>query len=345
VVSIQRRPNGRWRARYRDAAGVEHSKHFRRKVDAERWLDEITTSVGTGTYVDPRAGQQTVGDYAATWLERQPQLAASTAVRYETIVRTHIAPTFGAVPLARVERSAVTAWLAEMSSDRLAADTIRHVHRVFAMILASAVADGKIARNVASGVPVPRAVKGGKRYLTHEQVAELACQAGEHRAVILTLAYCGLRFGELAALRVGRVNLLRRRIEVAESATEVSGHMVHGEPKSHQRRSVAVPAFLVEEIARACEGKGEGDFVFAAPAGGVLWLRNFRRRVFDPAVAAAGLGDLSPHELRHTAASLAEMSRIAMDASFDGGCERLGPGGRGRRGTEVLACVTGRHAA
>jgi integrase len=305
VTSIKREPSGRWRARYRDPSGREHSKRFDRKVDAQQWLDGVTTSMGMGTYVDPAAGRETLGGYARTWLDRQPQLSPSTAVRYDAIVRNHVMPAFGSVPLARMERSAVTAWVAEAGRDGLAADTIRHVHRVLAMILASAVADGKVARNVAAGVPLPRAVKGGKRYLTHEQVAALADAAGEHRAVILTLGYCGLRFGELAALRVGRVNLLRKRIEVAESATEVRGHMVHGEPKSHQRRSVAVPPFLLEEIARACEGKGEGGFVFTAPAGGVLWLRNFRRRVFDPAVAAAGLGDISPHELRHTAASLA----------------------------------------
>ncbi len=55
----------------------------------------------------------------------------------------------------------------------------------------------------------------------------------------------------------------------------------------------------------ACAGKAPTDFVFTAPQGGVLWLRNWRRRAFDPAVTAAGVGELTPHELRHTAASLA----------------------------------------
>jgi integrase len=62
---------------------------------------------------------------------------------------------------------------------------------------------------------------------------------------------------------------------------------------------------LIDALAEACSGKAPTDLVFTAPRGGVLMLRNWRRRAFDPAVQAAGLGELRPHELRHTAASLA----------------------------------------
>jgi integrase len=94
-------------------------------------------------------------------------------------------------------------------------------------------------------------------------------------------------------------------LEVAESVTEVNGRAVFGTPKTHQRRSVPVPRFLVDDLAAQVAGMGPDDLVFTAPGGGVLRLMNFRRRVFDPAATAAGLGGLTPHELRHTAASLA----------------------------------------
>jgi hypothetical protein len=72
MASIARRPDGTWRPRYRDAEGKEHARHFARKADAQRWLDEVTASIVTGTYVDPRAGKVTFRDYAVEWLAMQP---------------------------------------------------------------------------------------------------------------------------------------------------------------------------------------------------------------------------------------------------------------------------------
>ena len=66
MASIQKRSNGKWRARYSDSAGNEHAKHFDRKVDGQRWLDEVTTSIVTGKYVDPNAGRVTFQDIRGT---------------------------------------------------------------------------------------------------------------------------------------------------------------------------------------------------------------------------------------------------------------------------------------
>ena len=126
--------------------------------------------------------------------------------------------------------------------------------------------------------------------------------------VVQTLAYTGLRFGELAALQVSRMDLLRRRVEVAESVTEVNGRAVFGTPKSHQARSVPLPRFQVDDLAAQIAGQAPDSLVFSAPTGGVLRVGNFRRRHFDRAAREVGLDGLTPHELRHTAASLAVKS-------------------------------------
>lgn len=305
MASITKRPNGQWRARYRDLSGHEHARHFARKIDATRWLDSVATAIETGTYVDPKAGQSTLGEYAPTWLSRQVHLKPSTRSRYTTLVHHHLIPVFGSTPLAKIEHSAVAAWTVALLESGLAAPTVRHAHRVLHMMLNAAIDDGHLARNPASRIKLPRDHKREKRFLTHEQVEALAHAAGQDRLVVLVLAYCGLRFGELAALRVRNVDPLRRRLQIEQSATEVDGVMVFGTPKSHQCRSVPVPRSLTDEIAAACVAKAQADLVFTAPQGGVLWLRNWRRRVFDPAVETAGIGELTPHELRHTAASLA----------------------------------------
>ena len=140
----------------------------------------------------------------------------------------------------------------------------------------------------------------------------LADAAGEYSDVVRLLAYTGLRFGEMAALRVRRVDFLRKRLTVAESATEVSGTVEYGAPKTHQHR--ADPGVLVEPLSRHCEGKGRDDLVLTSPGGAVLRSATSGGGSFDPAAKAAGLEDLSPHDLRHTAASLLVASGANIEA-------------------------------
>jgi integrase len=305
MASIAKRSDGRWRARYRDAAGVEHSRHFARKIDAQRWLDTVTTAVTSGTYTDPRRSRITVSDWSARWLATKVDLKATTRRGYEGVLRVHVVPRWGDVKLVDIAHEQVAAWIAELRGSGLSASTVRQVHRVLSLVLALAVRDGRLARNPADGVPLPRAARGEQVFLTHVQMEELAEAAGHHRLVILFLGYTGVRYGEMAALRVRNLDLLKRRALIADAVADVNGRAVFGTPKNHHRRAVPLPRFLADELAEHIAGKGPDDYVFAADRGGVLHLRNFRRDTFNPAVRATGLDGLTPHALRHTAASLA----------------------------------------
>ena len=133
----------------------------------------------------------------------------------------------------------------------------------------------------------------------------LAEACSSYGTLIKVLAYAGLRWGELVPLTTRRVDLKRRRIEVVEAITEVHGRVIIGTTKTHQGRSVPIPRFLADELAAQLTGKAPGDLVFTTPEGGVLRNTNFRPRFFDPAAEKAGLSGLTPHGLRHIAASLA----------------------------------------
>jgi hypothetical protein len=100
MAGIARRADGRWRARYRDAANREHARHFDRKVDAQAWLDSVTTAIGTGpgTYVDPDRGQATVGDLAPVWLAVKINLKPTSRARYADVLRTNVLPRWGDIP-------------------------------------------------------------------------------------------------------------------------------------------------------------------------------------------------------------------------------------------------------
>jgi integrase len=105
---------------------------------------------------------------------------------------------------------------------------------------------------------------------------------------------------------------LRGRIEIVESAVDVDGRMIFGPPKTYQHRAVVVPKFLRDELAQAITGKSPDDLMFASRVGTPLRVQNVRRGWYDRAAVAAGVPGLTPHELRHTAASLA----IASGANY-----------------------------
>ncbi|GAA5156388.1 MULTISPECIES: tyrosine-type recombinase/integrase [Amycolatopsis] len=294
----------RWLVRWRDPDGKQRKKSFTRKTDAESFAASLEHGLRSGSYIAPEAGRVQVGEWAKRWLDAQGHLARSTFVRYEIAINTHILPRWGNVHLSSIKHADVQVWVSGLAKEWSAASVIK-VHGVFSQMLAWAVKDARLARNPAEGVRLPRPALPDHRYLNHAQVAALADACGSYGIVVRFLAYTGLRWGELAALKVGRVDLQRRRVLIAESVTEVNGELVWGTPKTHERRSVPLPRFLADELASRIEHRPDDALVFTSPQGGVLRVRNFRRRVFDAAVRKVGPQGFHPHELRHTAASLA----------------------------------------
>ena len=153
-----------WCLRYiNPETGKERTETFRRKRDAERRLTEVEASKLTGSYVDPRAGQVSVGVWAERWFDVQVQLKPTTRARYRSILDVHVIPRWAEVDLARVRHADVQKWVAELAQERSAA-TVRKVHRVLSQVLGSAVRDGRLVRNVAEGVALPRVQSKERRY-------------------------------------------------------------------------------------------------------------------------------------------------------------------------------------
>ncbi len=299
------------------------NKTFARKIDAERFLASVESAKNAGSFVDSTLSRIAVGEWAEIWLAGQAQLKASSCERYAGMLCAHVIPVWGTVPLANVTHADVQAWVTQLAARRSAATT-KKAHRVLSLILDLAVRDGRLSRNVAQKINLPRTVRAEQRYLTIEQVEDLANECGyptafskhrpyaerdceTYRLVVLFLAYTGVRFGEMAALKVGRLDLPRRRAVIAESVTVIQGKgFVWSTPKTHKRREVPIPDFLVEQLAPLVDGKAAHDLVFpAVRSGGPIRATHFRRGHFDAAAKAIGLPGLHPHELRHTAASLA----------------------------------------
>lgn len=161
-------------------------------------------------------------------------------------------------------------------------------------------------------------------FLSAEQVIDLSAAIDAPYGVLVTFAaYSGLRAGEIGGLRVGRLDLLRAKVDVAEALKDTAGRLHFGPTKNHERRTVRLPRFLCHLLGAYLAGRpnGSSDLVFTSPQGAPLRHNAFYRRQFKPAVAAAGLpSELRFHDLRHTCAALL----IAQGAHPRAIMERLG---------------------
>ena len=317
-----RRWKGGWQARYRDPSGRQRSRSFPRKIDAERFLASTEVAKARGEWLDPALGRITFAEWADQWSTTIVDLRPSTVARDLSIVRAHLLPKFGRVPLANVTTPDVRAFIAELvAADNHSPATVRKIGQVLSKIMNSAVEAGYIGRSPCTAVRLPAERSRQMRFLTPEEVARLADVIdAPYRLVVLMAVYSGLRWGELAGLRRDRVNVLARTIHVIEQLTEVGGKLSFGPPKTAAgRRKVMLPRFLAEALGEHM-GAADEELVFNAPEGGPLRRSNFLRRVWLPAVEAAGLDGLRFHDLRHTAVALA----IAQGAHPKAIQERMG---------------------
>lgn len=185
------------------------------------------------------------------------------------------------------------------------ASVVKRTHHVLSRILADAVRDNLIARNPAARVKLPRTSRKRPVYLTHQQVAALAAASGQYEGLVLTLAYTGLRWGEVAGLRLRDLDMLRRRATISENAVQSGNQIFVGTPKAHKQRTVPLPEFLLPYLARQCERKGRDDLLWSGEGGGHLKRPHPTSGWFAKAVGESGVPRTTPHDLRHTAASLA----------------------------------------
>ncbi len=246
----------------------------------------------------------------AQWWPTVTNLRLSTRATDDQYFRKHVLPRFGEMPLARLDRTALRSWVAELGDvdgADLAPATVHRIVQVFNKCLAAAVEDRLIAYNPLARLPLPRLERQEMRYLDHHQLALLAdCIDERYRAFVLLGGYGGLRLGEMLGLRWRHVDFLRRRVHVAETLLDIEGHVSFGPPKTRAAvRSVPLPSFVCEALSRVADrGIDRDELVFRSPEGCPLRPSQFRRRVWNPAVTAAGLAPLRIHDLRHTAVSL-----------------------------------------
>lgn len=298
----------RYRISYRRPDNRQtNERGFKRKRDAELRLAEVEVTKTRGEYINHGEGRALIQDLGVEWLKgKKGVLKPTSYAPLEASWRNYVKKQWGDRAVSSIRHSEVQAWVS--SIDKSATVVIR-AYGILAAILDVAVRDRRISTNVARNVTLPRKKsKKARRYLSHEELWAVASAAGNHKALVLTLGYCGLRWGELVALRVSDIDLKKRRINVTRSVSQIGKDFHEGAPKTYETRSVPVPTEVAKLIKLRCEGKRADAIVFDDGYGGYqrrVHASEKERSWWNRALNTAKVERMVLHDLRHTAASLA----------------------------------------
>ncbi len=299
MASIARRPDGQWRARYRDEAGRETSRHFTRKVDAQRWLDETTAAMVTGQYVDPRAGRVSFEQYATAWAAAQVW-RQKTAGRVEGALRLHLVPAFGARPLASVRPTEVQAFVRGLSA-KMEPSSVRTIYTVLRGVFRAALLDRVITASPCVRITLPTSAPKALSIPEASTVHALAeALPPRYRAVVYVAAGLGLRPGECFGLDLADVDFLRRSVTLVRQLDAARNLAPLKTPSSY--RTVPLPQAVADELARHLALFGKGGLIFQAPDGRPV-TRNSFERTWRNAAVSVGAPGLRLHDMRHAYAS------------------------------------------
>lgn len=284
---------------------------------AEEMLTKALHELRSGAYVRP--SKETVGGYLAQWLDATaPTVKPRTVHTYAGVVKRHLTPELGAIPLGKLSAMDVQALYGRLLARGLHPSTVRLAHAVLRRALDRAVDLRLVVVNVANAAKPPRRQRPNIRTWTADEArAYLAAAADDELSALWHLALLGqLRLGELLALRWSDVEPERGALTVRRTVTrDAAGRLAFGEPKSVQgRRQVALGAELtrllrahrtaqIERRLRLGSTWHDDDAVFDRGDGRPAAARTVQKRCKGIA-ADAGVPVLRFHDLRHTGATL-----------------------------------------
>jgi integrase len=292
------------------------------KREAQIECSRLITEIAGGSYVEP--SKTTLAVYLDEWLARiEPSVAPRTFERYQEIARKNLVPLLGQTVLTKLRSEQIAAAYAKaLKSGRrdgaggLSPRTVHHMHRILKQALTAAVRWRILNYNPLDAVDPPKVERGKMKALDPAETAQLLAHFRETRMFVpvLLAALCGLRRGEIAALRWASADLSRWQLSVVESAEQTTKGVRFKETKSGRARTVALPALVVDELRKARLGQAEEllrvgvrltdqTHVVAQPASQPLQPNSLTHEFVRLLAKASGLPDIRFHDLRHTHAT------------------------------------------
>lgn len=302
--NVARRPNGKWRARYRDGAGRERARHFDRKRDARLWLDQVAASFVTGTYIDPRAGQISFAQFYAEWSVRQ--IWAPGTVSAMSLAARSVP--FSDKPIGQVRRSDIEVWIKSMDIAGLAPGTVKTRHVNVRSVFRAAVRDRVIGTDPSDAVRLPRRRRADAAMSIPsptEVGVLMAVAEAKVRTFIALCAFAGLRLGEAAAVQLGDMDFVSKSLRVTRQVQRgVGGTIDVRAPKYGSERVVHLADGLIAVLSTHVADVGTiGAEQWLFSQNGEPPHQNAVGYWWRKTLQASGLSGVKIHDLRHFYAS------------------------------------------
>lgn len=308
--SIRKTSLGEFQASYLGPDGKRHfaPHRFKKERDADRWLNGVEAVIVAGDWTDPDRAKITLAEYAERWIVERPGLRPRTVELYRWLLRKHITPYIGDVPLNRLSAATFRQWRADRLAAGVSASVLAKCYRLLRGVLNTAVdPDELIAKNPCKIPGAEKETPEERPLVTVGQVFEIAAALPERfSAMVLLAAFGSLRFGEVTALRRCDVTEDASQVRVVRQFVEVPGQgVVAGPPKSRAGvRTVTLPQAIRQDILKHLAefvGPDPEALLFTGEkSGGAIRRPNFNQRTrWTEAVTKLGLEGLHFHDLRH----------------------------------------------
>jgi integrase len=308
---VRRLPSGKWQATVRLHDGKRRTHTAPLKGEVVAWATEQESRLRRDGQYDPGASRMLYDEWRDKWW-------SARVVEQETrrgdagVLRNHLDPHFTGRRVASLGRIEVQAWVRKLEQGGVGAHAIRRAYNLLTTMLGAAVLEGVIPVSPCRKIDLPATPPKYPAWFTPEQATAIVQALPERHGIAAALMmWTGLRWGEMAGLRVQDVDWSRGRVSVVGSRTQMGAWKEY--PKSSKsRREVPVPARVLALLAPLAEGRDGDETLFTTVRGGRPWSGANWRGVWDEAIERAGVPHHPPHTCRHTAASWLVQAGVAL---------------------------------
>lgn len=325
--SIRQRSDGRWEARVTVGTNPGTGKPIRRSIygdtqaEVRKQMTAILREIDRGTYQTP--DKTTVSEWMKTWMETycEGKVKPLTFQTYQGVIKNHINPHVGALQVQKVKGLDIQKLYNSMTKAGLSGKTVKNVSAILHKAFSVAMKQGIIAANPVDGAELPRVERHEITPLRDEEIPLFlsAIDASPFRNAYALCLFAGLREGECLGLSWSQVDSEKGKITVSQQlqqSKETGECYIAPFTKNSKPRTIEPPPiafqYIRAERARQSENRlkagaawsNPDNLVFTNEQGGHYVINTFYKR-FKRIAASIGRPDARPHDLRHTAATVA----------------------------------------